>query len=124
MWLPPGGHIDRDELPHDAAVREVKEETGLDVDLIHDMPTIQSENAREIPGPEHILLENINLYHQHIDMIYFAVADSTDATPDEGESLELRWFTAEELESDEIESDIRILGLEAIKKISALDLGL
>ena len=20
MWLPPGGHIDRDELPHEAAV--------------------------------------------------------------------------------------------------------
>ena len=22
MWLPPGGHVDRDELPHETALRE------------------------------------------------------------------------------------------------------
>ncbi len=124
MWLPPGGHIDRDELPHEAARREVKEETGLDVDLIHEMPTIHSENAQEIPGPRHLLLENINPYHQHIDMIYFAVAETFDVTPDPGESLELRWFDAKELESDEIESDIRVLGQEAIRVVEALNLDL
>jgi len=118
MWLPPGGHIDRDELPHVAAVREVKEETGLDVDLIHADPVIHSDNAQEIPGPRHLLLENINPFHQHIDMIYFAKAHSFDATPDEGESLKLRWFTAEELDGDEIENDIRLLGKEAIRALS------
>ena len=45
MWLPPGGHIDRDELPHIAAAREVLEETGLEVDIVHREPTIFSENA-------------------------------------------------------------------------------
>lgn len=118
MWLPPGGHIDRDELPHLAALREVKEETGLDVILIHDEPSIHSENATEIPGPRHLLLENINAFHQHIDMIYFAKADSFDATPDEGESLALKWFTADELKAAEIENDIRILGLEALEALA------
>jgi len=33
MWLPPGGHIEEDELPDDAAVREVWEETGVRVEL-------------------------------------------------------------------------------------------
>jgi len=117
MWLPPGGHIDRDELPHVAALREVKEETGLDVILIHDEPTIISENAKELPGPRHLLLENINPFHQHIDMIYFAKADSFDATPDSGESLELKWFSVDDLAGDEIENDIRILGLEAIEAL-------
>jgi len=120
MWLPPGGHIDRDELPHVAAVREVKEETGLDVELIHAESTIHSENAQEIPGPRHLLLENINPFHQHIDMIYFAKASSFDVTPDPGESIELRWFTAEELEGNEIENDIRQLGKEAIQAISKI----
>jgi len=118
MWLPPGGHIDRDELPHVAALREVKEETGLDVELVHEVPAIHSENAQEIPGPRHLLLENINPFHQHIDMIYFAVADTFEVTPDAGESIELRWFTAEALESPEIENDIRVLGQEAITVIS------
>ncbi len=118
MWLPPGGHIDRDELPHIAALREVKEETGLDVVLFHDEPTIHSENAQEIPGPRHLLLENINAFHQHIDMIYFAKADSFDATPDSGESVKLKWFDAEDLEGNDIENDIRVLGLEAIQVLS------
>ena len=121
MWLPPGGHIDRDELPHVAAIREVKEETGLDVELIHTAPTIHSENAQEIPGPRHLLLENINPFHQHIDMIYFARASSFDVTPDAGESVELRWFTIEELEGEEIENDIRLLGKEALGVISKAD---
>ncbi len=30
-WLPPGGHIDEGELPHEAAIREVFEETGVRV---------------------------------------------------------------------------------------------
>jgi len=119
MWLPPGGHIDRDELPHVAAVREVKEETGLDVELIHTAPTIHSENAREIPGPRHLLLENINPFHQHIDMIYFARANSFDVTPDAGESIELRWFDVEQLDGGEIENDIRLLGKEAIGLLSS-----
>ncbi len=33
-WLPPGGHIEKDELPDDAAVREVGEETGVRVELV------------------------------------------------------------------------------------------
>lgn len=114
MWLPPGGHIDRDELPHLAAIREVKEETGLDVELIHDKPTVLSENAQEIPGPRHLLLENINPFHQHIDMIYFARSTSFEVTPDPGESLELRWFSPTDLEGQEVEPDIRVLGKEAI----------
>ena len=36
LWLPPGGHIDPNELPDDAARREVLEESGLEVELISD----------------------------------------------------------------------------------------
>jgi len=117
MWLPPGGHIDRDELPHLAAIREVKEETGLDVELIQEELMIHSDNALELPNPRHMLLENINPFHQHIDMIYFAQANSFEVTPEEGESLELRWFSIQELEGREIENDIKLLGQEAIELI-------
>lgn len=38
MWLGPGGHIDQDELPHQAAVREFFEETGLQVEIVSALP--------------------------------------------------------------------------------------
>ncbi|KAK6644435.1 hypothetical protein RUM43_000702 [Polyplax serrata] len=31
VWVPPGGHLDNNETTFDAGVREVKEETGLDI---------------------------------------------------------------------------------------------
>jgi len=64
-----------------------------------------------------LLLENINPFHQHIDLIYFARAQSFEVTPGPGESLDLRWFSAEELEAPEIENDIRLLGQEAIQAL-------
>ena len=33
-WFPVGGHLRSNELPHEAAIREVKEETGLDITLL------------------------------------------------------------------------------------------
>ena len=44
MWLPPGGHIEKNEIPDDVAVREVFEETGLRVELV-------GENAKTLKIP-------------------------------------------------------------------------
>ena len=37
-WLPLGGHIELDEDPEQAALREAKEESGLDVELLGERP--------------------------------------------------------------------------------------
>ena len=47
MWLPPGGHIERDEIPDDAAVREVFEETGLNVELVRQVVGRQSYSTAD-----------------------------------------------------------------------------
>lgn len=33
-WLPPGGHLEDNEFPHQTAIRETKEETGLHINII------------------------------------------------------------------------------------------
>lgn len=42
-WSFPGGKIEADETPEEAAVREVKEETDLDIEVISDGETFKAE---------------------------------------------------------------------------------
>ena len=50
--MPPGGHIEECELPHETAVREAKEETGISVSITAgDLPATRNEDAFFLPGP-------------------------------------------------------------------------
>lgn len=53
QWLAPGGHLDPDELPHQAAEREFLEETGLEVRAVQlDFgPSLQASNSTFHPLP-------------------------------------------------------------------------
>lgn len=46
LWLQPGGHVDAGETPWEGALREAREETGLDVTLKQQMHTY-SDPARD-----------------------------------------------------------------------------
>lgn len=128
MWLPPGGHIDRDELPHEAALREVREETGLDVELVVERGDLDSDTAASLPEPRHVLLEDINVHpdggvgHQHVDFVYYGEATSRDIDPDghdEADPALWEWFTSADLRerADELADDVVEAGLRAIETV-------
>ena len=48
QWLPLGGHIELDEDPEVAALREAKEESGLEVELIGDRPPATGPGTRAL----------------------------------------------------------------------------
>ncbi|MSS70484.1 MAG: NUDIX domain-containing protein [Candidatus Latescibacteria bacterium] len=113
MWLPPGGHIDPNELPCDAAVREVREETGLEVELLS--PRSAMGGVRVLSQPVCILLEKIVEGHEHIDLIYFGRVVGGALAPSLEETEGCRWCTAQDLGSPDIAEDIRTLGRRAIQ---------
>jgi 8-oxo-dGTP pyrophosphatase MutT (NUDIX family) len=96
-WLAPGGHIEPNESPDDAAIREVREETGLDVMLV-------SNQTPVIPGlttPFGIQRNVISPgEHEHLDLIYLAQANPLDATTlNHDETSGLEWMSAEQIAS-------------------------
>lgn len=116
FWLPVGGHIDRDELPHKAAIREAKEESGLEIELLDDEEHLVMGDVLELPRPKHVLLEDINKFHQHIDFIYYASSKTSKLSPEAGESGEIKWFSEDELRGlKDLPGNVVKLSLEAIK---------
>jgi ADP-ribose pyrophosphatase YjhB (NUDIX family) len=107
IWLPPGGHIERDELPSEAARREIEEETGLRLRLHSETEARQlaeEMGAPVVPQPAFILVEDINPYHQHIDFTYFALApDGAEPHQESGFS----WFTPGELDKPDVPENVR-----------------
>lgn len=80
IWLQPGGHVDPDETPAEAAVREASEETGLPVELAEE--TIIHVDVH--PGPNG---------HTHLDLRYLCTAPDHEPTPPPAESQEVFWFS-------------------------------
>lgn len=120
LWLPPGGHIDAPELPDEAAVREVREEAGIEIELI-------GERGVELEGPdmplqlvrpEGIQLETIAPDHQHIDLIYFATV--VDAPPlDPPPVMEpMRWLREADFASVPLNEEVTAWAKRALAKLS------
>src|SRR4030095_2842989 len=71
-WLPLGGHIELNEDPEAAALREAKEESGLDVELLGERPPTTERATRALIAPRFLDIHRITDTHEHIGMIYWA----------------------------------------------------
>lgn len=74
LWLPPGGHLLAGEMPHEAAVREVQEETGVMVEIVEaERPQTGSVDFFFLPQPlcmhaVHAVEDQQDLYH--LDIVF------------------------------------------------------
>lgn len=106
---PLGGHIEPHELPHEAAEREVMEESGLEVEIIS--PNKEKYCYCELPSPFCMLLENTSgsASGQNIDFIYAAFLpdgfDLSSLHPSEGESRRFFLAGADELRAGKLSAE-------------------
>ena len=116
-WFPPGGHIDPHELPDDAAVREVLEESGVRVELVGER-ALPIDEPRQLFRPRGVQLETISPGHEHIDFIYFAKPTADYA----GYLLEadpsLGWYDREALAGLGLTEEIKHWVALALKELS------
>lgn len=117
-WLPPGGHIEPNELPDEAAVREVREEAGIDVRLVGDV-ALPIEKPRQLVIPRGVQLESIAPGHEHIDFVYFAVPVGETTLTSNSESRAIGWFDREALSRLPLTDEIRMWVDKALAELGA-----
>lgn len=108
-WTQPGGHIEGNETPEEAALREVYEETGLRVRLVGERFPREEDFIRPLGIQKNRRISSDGETHMHIDIIYAAVPnDSENLKINIEESNGVRWFSREELEYIDCFPDIKI----------------
>jgi 8-oxo-dGTP pyrophosphatase MutT (NUDIX family) len=97
-WLPLGGHVELDEDPEQAALREAREESGLEVELLGERPPTTSPGTRALIAPRFLDIHRISDTHEHIGMIYWARPKAGSVTLAAAEHHAIRWCALPELD--------------------------
>lgn len=118
IWLPPGGHIELNELPDEAAVREVWEEAGIECELIGERG-VDVVEPRQLVRPYGIHCVEIAPGHEHIDLIYFSrLRPGTSIVPQgNNESRRIGWFSPEDFRALPLKEDVRLWAERAVAEV-------
>jgi 8-oxo-dGTP pyrophosphatase MutT (NUDIX family) len=119
QWLPLGGHIELDEDPEMAALREAKEESGYEVELIGERPPVTGDGTRALIAPRFLDIHRITDTHQHIGLIYWARPRTGSLACAQQEHHAIRWCAAERLDSlrPSLSKAIKWYSLKAIEEL-------
>ena len=100
-WLFVGGHIEEDENPEHAVLREVKEETNLDIELVGKRYPREEDYIIPFALQKNYTKPN----HEHMDLFYVAIDKGTSKLKDNTEEIKAhRWFSKQEIESEDFDT--------------------
>jgi ADP-ribose pyrophosphatase YjhB (NUDIX family) len=135
MWVPPGGHLEPNEDPVTAVLREIREETGLTAEVLPLAQTFAFAYPGQVAPPFTILVEDSaepGQRHQHIDLIYFCRPVDGPPKADPPPDTIVAWVDEETLRADRpvelagcgvsapVSEDVRLLALTAIQSARSL----
>ena len=107
LWLPVGGHIDENETPDQALLREINEEIGIDVKILNnsDMP-LRGSIKCNLATPFYVNVHSVE-DHNHCCLFYVCKAINPEQLQINNELKNFEWFTKEELGNDKIPIDVK-----------------
>ena len=121
-WLSVGGHVELDEDFNEAAIREVKEEVGLDVKLYDNRKIIEeTDEYLELIPPIFVNKHHIKGDHWHIANTFFATSDSMEVNPEYEDDIseDWKWLSLEEIEKmDDLSRTIKFYSETALKTLA------
>ena len=101
-WMVPGGHVEINENQVEAAIREAKEETGLNIRLFSFLHKEHCVNDSKwiLPAEyfyEQLIPETINeSSHFHLDFAYLAFSDDTELILNTKETKDIKWVNLQD----------------------------
>lgn len=116
-WTPPGGRLEDKETPDKCLLREFKEETGLEIEIISAQPQVFAgdKNSLALPAPFYMDVEHDseNFYVGHYYYVR-QLPESKQLQYQESESKGIGWFSKEEIEKLKTFEQVRALAKFAI----------
>lgn len=100
-WVPPGGHQEAGENPIDTGIREVLEETGIDIkEYIPNQKQLNGDTIA-LPPPQYLFEECIEAngtspMHYHLDFVYVVFIPFQDLRPQAKKPHQTQWFILNE----------------------------
>ncbi|HVU75772.1 MAG TPA: NUDIX domain-containing protein [Candidatus Paceibacterota bacterium] len=127
IWLSVGGHVELDEDPNQAALREVMEEVGLAVELFDTRAGVPNNDDEweELVPPiaigRHVALHPTNPDHVHVTFIYFAKSETDEVRVSDrsDKSDEWQWLTFDQLDALEMPENVREYAKRALRELSS-----
>lgn len=120
-WLFPGGHLEENETPDDSVIREIKEETGLDIELVK-TEQFRKDNEdniiTELALPFYANVHSVG-DHNHVCLFYLCKTNNENVS-NTHESKGYKWVSRDELiSSDDISGEIKKIGKLAFEKMDS-----
>ena len=112
MWGFPGGAIEIGETPEQAAIRELKEETGLDAE-VQSLLGVYTDSDMRYPNGDQA---------HSICIVYCLKAIAGSLRCDQDETIDLKYFALDELpdmfckQHEEIKRDLRSIYAKAVSE--------
>lgn len=120
VWLYPGGHIEKNETPEQAVLREVMEETGLNVEIMGEIDNKLADVKADVSvmhNPYVMLCELVG-NHYHNDIVYLCKisGDNGEIKYNKQESSDIKFFSASDLVDIKLFPNFRRLLEKALKE--------
>jgi 8-oxo-dGTP pyrophosphatase MutT (NUDIX family) len=114
VWMPPGGHQEKDENPIEAAIRETLEETGINISAYLPKQKQIDAVAHTIPKPDYFLEEKISEFegqpeHFHLDHVYVVKIPFQQPVNSDMESHSIGWFSLKDISSKPLLKNVELI---------------
>jgi 8-oxo-dGTP pyrophosphatase MutT (NUDIX family) len=115
LWLPVGGHIEKNETADHALLREIKEEVGINAEILNksDM-SIEGNTKFNLAIPFYVNVHSVG-DHDHCCFFYVCKAINPEKLKINKELKNFGWFTRDDLNKKHVPIDVKNQCLKAFE---------